>query len=88
LLTDNHQGDAIDAFNSGSWELVTTVRFQKGTYSISENVKGTKLPARKLNQYLKQVNASVRYVENATDYVFERLHEATIQRGDLAIPFP
>jgi hypothetical protein len=76
LLTNNHQGDAVDAFNNGNYELITTVRFQKDTYSFSEDIQGTNFPARKLNKYLKQVNDSVEYLENETYYVFERLHAA------------
>ena len=81
LLTNNHQDDAMDALKDGDFEQIATVQFQKGSYSVSEDIKGTKLPSQKLNKYLKQVNDSVQYVENETYYVFERLHEARKQES-------
>lgn len=73
LLTNNHQGDAVDAVNDRKLKLVGTVRFQKGTYSLGEALNGITLPAqRRNNNFLKQVNESVQYVENEVYYIFER----------------
>jgi hypothetical protein len=74
LLTNNHQGDAVDAVNDHKFKLIGKVRFQKGGYRISEAANGITLPAQRLNNnFLKQVNESVQYVENEIYYVFERL---------------
>jgi hypothetical protein len=73
LLTNNHQGDAVDAVNDRKLKLVGTVRFQKGTYKIAGALNGITLPAqRRNNNFLKQVNESVQYVENEVYYIFER----------------
>lgn len=73
LLTNNHQGDAVDAVDDHRFKLRGVVRFQKGTYRISEDLRGIKPPAQKLNNnFLKQVNESVQYVENEIYYIFER----------------
>jgi hypothetical protein len=73
LLTNNHQGGAVDAFNDRKFELIGKVHFQKGGYRISEASNGITLPAhRRNNNFLKQVNESVQYVENEIYYVFER----------------
>jgi hypothetical protein len=76
FLTNNHQNDAVEAIRSGEFKLLAALRFQKGSYSISEDVRGTKLPVQKLNnRYLKRVNDSAQYMENETYYVFERSRE-------------
>jgi hypothetical protein len=74
LLTNNHQGDAVDAVNDRKCKLIGAIWFRKGSYRISEDLQGIKLPAQQLNNnYLKQINESVQYVENEVYYVFERL---------------
>jgi hypothetical protein len=74
LLTNNHQGDAMDAAKDPNFELVGIIQFQKGTYSIKEvDLDGPRSPAQKLNnKYLKQVNDDVEYIENETYYIFQR----------------
>ena len=74
LLTNNHQGDAMDAAKDPNFELVGIIQFQKGTYSIKEvDLDGPRSPAQKLNnKYLKQVNDDVDYIENETYYIFQR----------------
>lgn len=75
LLTNNHQNDAIEAANSERFNLVATIRFQRGSYCISTGREGTKLPVQKLNKkYLKRAHDAVQYVENETYSVFEYLH--------------
>jgi len=74
LLTNNHQGDAVDAVHDGKFRLTGTVRYQKGSYTISDATGGITIPAqRHNNNFLKQVNESVQYVENEVYYLFERL---------------
>jgi hypothetical protein len=73
LLTNNHQGDAVDAVNDRRLKLIGMVRFQKGAYKISEAWNGITIPAHRLNNnFLKQVNEAVQYVENEIYYIFER----------------
>lgn len=73
LVTNNHQGDAVDAAHDRKFKLIGKVQFQKGSYRISEALNGITLPAqRHNNNFLKQVNESVQYVENEIYYIFER----------------
>jgi hypothetical protein len=77
LFTNNHQGDAVDAVNNRSLRLVGTVRFQNGIYKLSKAMNEITLPAqRRNNNFLKQVNESVQYVENEVYYIFERLRRS------------
>lgn len=73
LLTNNHQGDAIDASNRGDLELTATIRFQKD-YVISEyGINKDDIPAQKPpSKYLKQVSQGMAYLENETYYLFRR----------------
>ena len=75
LLTNNHQGDALDAVKDGNLKLKAIVQFQKGSYSIvEEGLSERKTPAQKLNnKYLRQASQGAEYIENETYYVFERL---------------
>lgn len=74
LLTNNHQGDAVDAVSDRKFKLIGRVQFHKGSYRIAEASNGITLPAqRRNNNFLRQVNESVQYVENELYYVFERL---------------
>lgn len=74
LLTNNHQGDAVDAVHDRKFKLIGTFRFQKGTYQILEALNEITIPAqRRNNNFLKQMNESVQYIENEVYYVFERL---------------
>jgi SAM-dependent methyltransferase len=73
LLTNNHQGEAVEAVNDHTFELIGKVQFQKGSYRISEASNGITLPDRRRNNnFLRQVNEAVQYVENEIYYVFER----------------
>lgn len=73
LLTNNHQGDAVDAVHDRRFRLIGMVRFHKKTYTIAQALNGVTLPAQRLNNnFLKQVNESMQYVENEIYYIFER----------------
>jgi hypothetical protein len=74
LLTNNHQGDAMDAVNDHKFIMIAVVQFHKATYTISEKaLDKMKISAPKTNQrYLKQASQGIEYVENETYYVFER----------------
>jgi hypothetical protein len=72
LLTNNHQGDAVDA--NQELYLKAIVRFQKGKYAIQEDPNKGKLPAQKRNSNdLRQANQGIEYIENELYYVFERV---------------
>ncbi|HET9912337.1 MAG TPA: class I SAM-dependent methyltransferase [Anaerolineales bacterium] len=75
LLTNNHQGDALDAANDQNLKLTAVVLFQKGSYSIVEDgLSEIRIPGHKSNdKYLKQADQGVEYIENEIYYVFERL---------------
>jgi hypothetical protein len=73
LLSNNHQGDALDAANAGRFELIAMVRFRKGSYAISEDRKEINIPVQKRNnKYLRLADQGVAYVENEMYYIFER----------------
>lgn len=74
LLTNNHQGDALDASNDFRFNLKAIVKFQKGKYAILEDgLKDANIPMRKVNvKDLRQANRGIEYVENELYYVFER----------------
>lgn len=76
LLTNNHQGDALDAANDPNLKLKAIVRFQSGNYSIREEVLDkVKIPAQESNdRYLRQISQGMEYIEKETYYVFERFH--------------
>lgn len=75
LLTNNHQGDALDAANDQNLKLTAVVLFQKGSYSIVEDgLSEIRIPGHKSNdKYLRQASQGVEYIENEIYYVFERL---------------
>jgi SAM-dependent methyltransferase len=73
LLTNNHQGDAVDAVHDRKFRLTGIVRFQKGSYKISEALSDITIPTqRRNNNFLRQVNEAAQYVENEIYYLFER----------------
>jgi hypothetical protein len=74
LLTNNHQGDALDAANDQNLKLTAVVLFQKGSYSIVEaGLSEIRIPRHKSNdKYLKQAGQGVEYIENETYHIFER----------------
>lgn len=74
LLTNNHQGDAVDAVRGPNLELVGMIRFQKGGYSVLDsNLDAPRIPAQRWNnKYLNQINDGVEYVENELYYIFQR----------------
>lgn len=74
LLTNNHQGDTVNAVNDPNLRLKAVVRFQKGSYSILEKgLNEIEIPVQKLNNnYLRQANNGVEYIENELYYVFGR----------------
>lgn len=75
VLTNDHQGDAVDVTNDHHLRLKATVQIQKGGYLISEaGLNEIRIPRQKLNnKYLRQVNQGVAYIEKERYYVFERL---------------
>jgi len=75
LLTNNHQGDAIDASKRGDLQLAARVRFQKDGYVISEyDLNEDDIPTQKLdNKFLKQASHGMAYVEKETYYLFRRV---------------
>lgn len=75
LLTNNHQGDAVDAAQPGSLELSAVIQFKKGDYKINNKLPPGEIPVQKSNaRYLKQGSRGTAYVENETYYLFKRLH--------------
>src|SRR5215208_3955146 len=74
LLTNNHEGDAVDAGKDSTLELAGIIHFQEGAYSIKESeLDAPRSPAQKLNnKYLKQMNDDVDYIENELYYIFQR----------------
>lgn len=75
LLTNNHQGDALDAINHPDLKLTATVRFHKKVYMVSEddlNEQAIALPPPD-HKYLKQAERGMKYIENETYYLFQRL---------------
>lgn len=74
LLTNNHQGDGVDAVNNPRFKLSGMIQFHKGAYTVSEEgLESINLRAGKSDhQYLKQADQGLKYVENETYYVFER----------------
>lgn len=75
LLTNHHQGDALDAANDQNLGLKAVVQFRKGGYSIVEaGLSELRIPGHKSNDtYLRQADQGVEYMENEIYYVFERL---------------
>lgn len=75
LLTNNHQGDAIDASKRGDLKLTAKIRFQKEGYVISEyDLNEDDIPAQKMdNKFLKQGSQGMAYVEKETYYMFQRV---------------
>lgn len=74
LLTNNHQGDALDALRYTEMKLKARVIFHKQAYVISESVDEQEIMAQKSNhQSLKQADQGIAYVEREIYYVFQRL---------------
>ena len=75
LLTNNHQGDAVDASQDQELRWKAIVRFQKWKYAITEeSLRESKIPVQKQNSdYLRQAARGIEYVENELYYVFERV---------------
>lgn len=73
LLTNNHQGDALEAVRDPNLNLKAIVRFEKGGYSLLEKgLKETGIPRQKPNnKYLKQANQGVEYIESEMYHIFE-----------------
>jgi hypothetical protein len=76
LLTNNHQGDAVDAAQFDVLKVTAVVRFQKRSYVISEVTRDDlEIPLEWLNgRYLQQVSRGIEYVENEIYYLFRRIH--------------
>jgi hypothetical protein len=74
LLTNNHQGDAVDALRTSSLHLKATIRFKTGTYRIEANSLED-IPARRSDvTSLKQGSTGTAYVEKEIYYLFQRTH--------------
>jgi len=76
LITNNHQGDAVDATRDDRLERKATIRFNKGSYQLEEEtLDEKKYTNRKLSsRYLKQTSHGMVYVENEIYHVFRRMH--------------
>lgn len=74
LLTNNHQGDAVDAAQEDQLKLMAVIRFQKQSCVILKpNEINDKILQPKLNEtYLKQASQKSTYIENETYYLFQR----------------
>lgn len=74
LLTNNHQGDALDALQYTNMKLKARVIFHKKAYVISEDVYEREIIAQKSNhQSLKQSDHGIAYAERQIYYLFQRL---------------
>lgn len=73
LLSNNHQGDAVDALQQADLQLKARVILHKKSYVLSDDVDEREITAQKHNStYLKQADHGIAYLEKETYYVFQR----------------
>ena len=76
LLTNNHQGDALDAAQDDQLELIAVVRKRKGKYRFEARGPGdvTEIKSRSKNvkRYLRNTSDGTEYIENQVYYLFRR----------------
>lgn len=77
ILTNNHQGDAIEAANDGELQLVAIARQRQGQYRLEAVEPGQTVKIAKSvgssKRYLRQANSGVEYIENEIYYLFQRV---------------
>jgi hypothetical protein len=76
LITNNHQGDAVDAARDDRLERKATIRFDRGRYQLEEETLDERrfTNRKSSSRYLKQTSHGMVYVENETYQVFGRMH--------------
>jgi hypothetical protein len=77
LLTNNHHQDAVDAAQDPGYRLSAVVEMHQGKYQAREAETGdlfelAKEPGGTI-RYLKQTSDGIKYIENVTYYLFERV---------------
>ena len=76
-LTNNHQGDARDAFQDSRLSLVAVVQTRRGKYQPVEFNPDEPFQAgrqaRRSKRYLRQTGSGDEYIENESYYVFRRV---------------
>lgn len=76
LITNNHQGDAVDAARDDRLGLKATIHFNKGKYQLEEETLDEReyTPRKSSSKYLKETSHGMVYVENEIYHVFRRMH--------------
>jgi len=77
LLTNNHQGDALEAARDQELALVAAIKLHKGKYRFVDGEPGERLQAeargKRTRRYLRRTSRGEEYIDRESYYLFERI---------------
>ncbi|RPH94748.1 MAG: hypothetical protein EHM72_15395 [Calditrichaeota bacterium] len=75
VLSNNHQQDALDAFDDHELSLIAFIRYQNKQYNMlqtTEHFKPSEIRDRHSHHYLRKTSRGEEYIENEVYYLFQK----------------